>query len=101
MAKRLGRIPKQVHSHAGPVQVVIVADLCDEHGKSLFGYWEPDLRVISLTKGMSLVTAWQTLRHEQFHAWISDLGIDLTKTKAEALCEAYASGRMGELAQEK
>lgn len=97
MVKRLSRIPKQIHSHAGPVRVVIIEDLRDDKGKALYGYWQPDTRVISLKKGMSLVTAWQTLRHEQFHAWISDLGIELSEKKAEALCEAYASGRMAEL----
>lgn len=95
MAKRLSRIPKHVHSMAGPVRVIRVKALCHE-GRSVYGLWDPDARVISIEAKLGLETAHQTLRHEQFHAWVDDLGIMVPKEKLEALCEAYAVGRMGE-----
>ena len=95
---RLPRIPRTVHSAAGPVPVERVDNLRDPEypSRSLYGLWVPDSRLIKIERGVGLETAWQTLFHEQFHAWIDDNGVELGKTTLERLCEMYGSGRMGE-----
>jgi len=94
---RLPRLPRQVYAPAGPVPVVRRKDLVNpDTGDACDGLWVPDERRIYIERRLGLASAHQTLRHEQFHAWVDDLRIQLPKEKLELLCDLYAMGRMGE-----
>jgi hypothetical protein len=95
---KLPRIPRTVYANAGPIPVERIANLRDpdKPERNLFGIWLPDTRIIRLDRGMGPETAWQTLFHEQFHAWLDDNELAVSHNMAERLCGLYASGRMGE-----
>lgn len=90
-------VPREVHSMAGPVRVVRVRGLIDpKTAKPLYGHWDPATRTIRVERDLGPETALQTLYHEQFHAWVDDLGVNLPERTLEQLCDGYAMGRMGE-----
>ncbi len=90
-------VPKWLFAPAGPVRVRFVRNLKHpDTGQLLFGLWDLETRTISLDKDLGLLAARQTMYHEQFHAWIDDLGVVLTSAVLERLCDGYALGRMGE-----
>ena len=98
-AKALPPIPPTVLTTHGEVVVEIVGDLRDpdDPNKTLFGYWDPYRRVISLRSGMHPTAAWLTLYHEKTHADLSEIGVTLSEEHEEVVCNAVAAARLAEL----
>ena len=91
------KVPKWVYAPAGPVEVRVVKGLTDpDLGGRCFGLWDPEKRLIFLEAMLSDKSARQFLYHEQFHAWLDDLGVLLPNSTIERLCDGYALARMGE-----
>lgn len=100
--RKLRRLPRQCYAPAGPVPVRRKRNLTHpDTDQKLFGLWDPAARVIYVESKLSLETAWQVLYHEQFHAWVDDIGVLVPNEKLERLCDGYAMCRMGEIWSER
>lgn len=97
-------LPDEVHLPLGPVPVVIVAGLRAEDGDKVRGLWVPSQRAILVDEG-PLSTMWTTLYHEEAHAILHDLDIDVTAISKDELeekvVEAIAIARTNQLVQER
>jgi hypothetical protein len=98
-AKTLPPLPATVLTAHGDVAVVLVDDLRDpdDATKTLFGYWDPYKRTISIRVGMHPTAAWLTLFHEKTHADLSEIGVTLTEEHEEVVANAIAGARLAEL----
>jgi hypothetical protein len=100
MAQRLPRLPKSVWGPAGPIPVVRKQNLrAPDDGRPCDGLWVEDARTIYIDARCTLTYAWPTLLHEQAHAWLADLRIQLPERTEELLCNHLANCRMAELYQ--
>lgn len=96
-AKGLPPLPASVFHPLGAIPVLIVADLRDEDGKEIFGYWDAYKREIQIRAGMHLTAAWTTLWHERTHADICEIGVVVSTDQEEAICNAVALSRVTEM----
>lgn len=98
---RLPRLPNTVFAPNGPVQVIRKLNLVDEKDDAkLFGCWVPSERAIYLEKKLTLSAAWPVLFHEQFHAWLDDIGIAFPDDQVpllERFCDGLGHCRTAEM----
>ncbi len=85
-------VPPSVFSVLGPVPVIIVDDLVDDHGDPLLGHFLPEERRIEIKAGMSEQATRSTLMHEKLHVWMWDAGTKpIDDDEEERICDSIGA----------
>lgn len=87
------KIKKQVEVLGLSIPVRLEAQVCDEAGNALFGYYDPDKREIVLNSEQSPESLTRTFLHELGHAFLDRIGIrvSLSREMMEILVEGFAN----------
>ena len=93
-------LPSQVPSQLGPIPIVWVDSLTDEHGRPLAGGYHSMRRTIYLRRSItSRRMQHYVAHHERCHAVLLDGGLDniIPSAMVQAICDAFAQDRVAEM----
>lgn len=91
--KKVQRINKSIRILGLTVPVKMRANLHDEHGRPIFGYYDPEKRIIVLNSDQTDESLRRTFYHEIGHAFLDRIGIrvSLSQEIQEVIVEGLSN----------